>query len=122
MSNLQAAIAEYLSVYAEAMAALGTDEPELDPRIDQALRDKIVRQRAKVNATLSGVAPEVHVAHVEALTSGLRVVLRRLAPAKPKTPAPPMPVWDDRAKAWRVPDPGQVDTPTGPDDRIDDLF
>jgi hypothetical protein len=101
--TLPAVIAECLSVHAEAMAKLGTDRPELDERVDSGIRDKIVRQRAKVSASLEG-DPEQHQAHVEALTKGLRIVLLRLVPAKPKLPTPPLPVWDDETKAWRIPE------------------
>jgi hypothetical protein len=114
------AIAECLSLHAEAMAKLGTHQPELDDRVDPALRDKIVRQRAKVSASVEG-DPEQHRLHVEALIKGLRIVLRRLMPAEQEPPAPPLPVWDAAAKAWRIPDPGQVDTgdPSRPfDDRV----
>jgi len=103
MTDLPATIAECLSVHAEAMDRLGTDRPELDDRVDPGLREKIVRQRAKVSASLEG-DPEQHRAHVESLTKGLKIVLRRLVPAKPKLPAPPLPVWDDETKAWRIPE------------------
>jgi hypothetical protein len=103
MPDLRAVIAENLSVHAEAMAKLGTDRPELDHRVPVELREKIIRQRAKVSASLEG-DPEHHQAHVESLTRGLRLVLRRLVPAKPKPEAPPMPVWDDATKAWRIPE------------------
>jgi hypothetical protein len=125
MSALQAAIAECLSLHAQAVEKLGTDQPEMLPKVPPAIRAKIATQRERVNATLSGVAPEVHVAHVESLNAGLRLILKKLAPEPPKQPPPPLPVWDDQAKAWRVPDPGQIDTgdPGRPfDDRIDDLF
>jgi hypothetical protein len=103
MPDLAATIAECLSVHAEAMAKLGTDRPELNERIAPELREKIARQRAKVSASLEG-DPDQHQAHVEALTKGLRIILRRLVPAPPKLPAPPLPVWDDEAKAWRIPE------------------
>jgi hypothetical protein len=103
MTDLPATIAECLSVHAEAMDRLGTNRPELDDRVDPGLREKIVRQRAKVSASLEG-DPEQHRAHVESLTKGLKIVLRRLVPAKPKLPAPPLPVWDDETKAWRIPE------------------
>jgi hypothetical protein len=95
-------IAECLSLYAEALDKLGTDRPELDPRGDPNLRDKIIRQRAKVSSSPEG-DPDQHRLHVESLNKGLRLILRRLAPPKPKPPAPPLPVWDDSAKTWRVP-------------------
>jgi hypothetical protein len=101
--DLATVIAECLSVHAEAMDRLGTDRPELDARIPDELRAKLIRQRANVSATLEG-DPEVHRQHVEALTLGLRVVLRRLAPTKPKPPAPPMPTWDATGKRWVVPE------------------
>jgi hypothetical protein len=103
MPDLPATIAECLSVHAEAMAKLGTDRPELDPRVSTELRDKIIRQRAKVSASLEG-DPTHHEAHVESLTKGLRLILRRLVPAKPKPPAPPMPVWNEETKAWQIPE------------------
>jgi hypothetical protein len=118
------AIAEYLALHTEAMN-LGTDRPELDTQIDPGLREKILRQRDRVNATLTGVAPEVHVAHLKSLNEGLRIALRRLALVPAKPIPPPMPVWDDSAKAWRIPDSGQVNVgnPSRPfDDRVDDLF
>jgi hypothetical protein len=102
VADLATTIAECLSVHAEAMGRLGTDRPELDGRIPAELRDKLVRQRANVSATMEG-DPEVHRQHVEALILGLRVVLRRLAPTKPKPPSPPMPVWDATAKKWKMP-------------------
>jgi hypothetical protein len=107
MSNLTAAIVECLSLHAQAVDKLGTDRPELDYRIDHRLRDKIVRQRAKMSASFEG-NPEQHRAHVESLNKGLRIVLRRLLPPKPKLPAPPLPVWDNAAKEWRIP---QTDDP-----------
>jgi hypothetical protein len=119
-----AVIAECLSLHAQAVAKLGTDRPELDPRVDPEFRARIIRQRANVSASLEG-DPELHQRHVESLNRGLRILLRRLAPEPPKPPPPPLPVWDDQAKAWRMPDPGQIDTgsPNRPfDDRIDDLF
>jgi hypothetical protein len=87
---LQAAIAECLSLHAQAMDRLGTDRPELDPRIDPDLRDKLIRQRANVIGSLDDQA-EAHLRQVESLNKGLKVILRRLVPppaAKP--PAPPL--------------------------------
>jgi hypothetical protein len=107
MNGLSQVIAECLSLHAQAVDKLGTDRPELDERIDPELRNKIVRQRTKVSASLE-VDPEQHRAHVESLNKGLRIVLRRLVPPKPKPPAPPLPVWDDAAKKWRIP---QTDDP-----------
>jgi hypothetical protein len=80
MSGLSQAIAECLSAHAEALDKHGTDQPELLDAIPVELREKIQRQRAKVSATLEGVDPVVHAAHVEALTKGLRFVLKRLSP------------------------------------------
>jgi hypothetical protein len=102
-SSLPAVVAECLSIHAEAMAKLATDRPELDPRVPTEIREKIIRQRAKVATSLEG-DPLHHQAHVESLTKGLRLILRRLVPDKPKPPTPPMPVWDDEAKAWRIPE------------------
>jgi hypothetical protein len=102
VSDLAAAIAECLALHAKAMDKLGTDHPELDPRVAPDFRDKIIRQWAKVSASLEG-DPEVHRLHVEALNKGVRILLRRLAPSPAKSPSPPLPVWDDTAKAWRVP-------------------
>ena len=60
--------------------------------------------RANVNVTLEGSDPAQHVLHLQALCRGLRIVLRRLTPpSAPKPPAPPLPVWDDTVKRWRVP-------------------
>jgi hypothetical protein len=107
MPDLPAVIAECLGLHAESMHRLGTEQPELNPRVDPGLRDKIVRQRAKVSASFESTA-EDHARHVESLNKGLRIVLRRLAPPRPKPAAPPMPVWDDVAKAWRIPVSGQL--------------
>ena len=100
--TLATVIAECLALHAQAIDRLGTDYPESDPRIDPGLRDKIVRQRAKVSASLSG-DPALHQLHVEALNRGLRIVLRRLIPPAPEPGQPPMPVWDDAAKRWQIP-------------------
>ena len=97
MSELQVAIAECLSLHAQAMDKLRTDRPELDPRIEPDLRDKLVRQRGKVIASLDD-AEDLHRCHLESLNKGLKIILRRLMPplaAKP--PAPPLPVWDDES-------------------------
>jgi hypothetical protein len=104
IGELQTAIAECLSLHAQAMDKLGTDRPELDPRIDETLREKLIRQRANVVSSLDDQA-DLHLRQVESLNKGLRIILRRLAPSKPKPPAPPMPTWDDEAKAWRIPVP-----------------
>ena len=101
--DLASAIAECLALHAEAVAKLGTDAPEDLPKVPPSVRGKIIRQRERVNATLSGVAPEVHTAHIESLNAGLRLILRQLAPAKPKPPKPPLPVWDKLNKRWRIP-------------------
>jgi hypothetical protein len=122
--SLAAAIAECLSLHAQALDRLGTDRPELDDRVDPEFRVKVVRQRSNVSASLEG-DPELHRRHVEALNKGLSILLRRLAPQPPKPPRPSLPLWDDIAKAWRVPGPRQVDTgnPDRPfNDHIDDLF
>jgi hypothetical protein len=100
-SEMPAAIAECLSLHAQAMADLGTDRPELDGRVPVDLREKIIRQRAKVSASEGD--PDQHRQQVEALNKGLRIVLRRLVPPKPKPPAPPLPVWDDTGKRWVIP-------------------
>jgi hypothetical protein len=105
--SLEAAIAECLALHAEAMDKLGTEYPERLPRVPDALRAKMTRQRDKVSATLESVDPAVHVAQVESLNKGLRLILRKLAPVKSKPPVPPLPVWDAAAKAWRIP---QTDT------------
>ena len=102
-ADLAAAIAECLALHAEALAKLGTDMPEQLPDIPEVLRTKMCQARANVNATLEGSNPEQHVLHVKALNKGLRIILRRLAPSPPEPPPPPLPVWDDIAKAWRVP-------------------
>ena len=65
-------------MHAEALEKFGTDRPEQSDSIPSELRDKMTRQRAKVDATLQGEDVPAHVAHVEALTKGLRVVMRRL--------------------------------------------
>jgi hypothetical protein len=122
--SLAAAIAECLSLHAQALDRLGTDRPELDDRVDPEFRVKVVRQRSNVSASLEG-DPELHRRHVEALNKGLSILLRRLAPQPPKPPRPSLPLWDDIAKAWRVPGPRQVDTgnPDRPfNDHIDDIF
>ena len=99
--DLVAAIVECLSLHAQAMARLGTERPERDGRISSELRAKIERQRANVSASFD-CDPETHRQHIESLNKGLRLVLRRLVSAEPKAP-PPLPVWDDKGKAWRVP-------------------
>jgi hypothetical protein len=76
----RAAIAECLTVHAEAIERFGTDHPELHPTVPVELRDKVQRQRVKVSVTLEGVDPISHAAHVAALTKGLRLVIRKLAP------------------------------------------
>jgi hypothetical protein len=79
-TNLQTAIAECLAVHAEAVEKHGTDQPELLDAIPIELREKMQRQRQKVSATLEGVDPAVHAAHVEALTKGIRMIMKRLSP------------------------------------------
>jgi len=105
MIDLQAAIAECLALHAEAVDQLGTEFPEQLEDIPEELRQKMRQARVNVNATLEGSDPIQHVRHLQALNKGLRIVLRRLVPpAAPEPPAPPLPVWDDSAKAWRVPE------------------
>jgi hypothetical protein len=78
-TDLAAAIASCLAAHAEAVDRFGTDQPELLDVIPTELRDKIQRQRAKVMASLMAGDPAVHAAHVEALTKGLRLIMRRLS-------------------------------------------
>jgi hypothetical protein len=94
MPDLLDAIAECLSLHAQAINRLGTDQPELDPRVEPDFRDRLIRQRANVSMSLKGSDPEQHRRHVESLNSGLRILLRRLAPPPPKPAPPPMPTWD----------------------------
>jgi hypothetical protein len=101
-SALTEAIAECLSLHAECQAKLGTDLPEELPQIAPAFRDKIIRQRERVNATLTGVSPEVHVQQIQSLNKGLRLILAKLAPRPVEPPPPPQPVWDDQSKVWKV--------------------
>jgi hypothetical protein len=86
---LPAAIAACLSVHAECVEKLGTEFPEQLPSVSPTLRDKITRQRERVTLSLSGVDPSVHVAHLESLTTGLRLILNRLAPPPPVPAKPP---------------------------------
>ena len=88
---LAEAITESLSLHAECLDRLGTDLPETLPQIVPALRDKIIRQRKRVNATLTGVDPSVHIKHIESLNAGLKLILNKLAPRPPEPPKPPMP-------------------------------
>ena len=78
MSDLSQAIAACLQAHAEAVDRFGTDQPELLDAIPPELREKMTRQRAKIDATLQGVDPSVHAAHLVALTKGLRIVMKRL--------------------------------------------
>jgi hypothetical protein len=78
MTDLSQTIAECLAAHAEAVDRFGTDRPELADAIPPELRSKMQRQRAKVDATLQGDNVPAHVAHLEALTKGLRLVMRRL--------------------------------------------
>jgi hypothetical protein len=94
---LLSAIAACLAAHAKSVEATGSDRPELDWRIDPTLREKIDRQRHKVEASLDG-DPDTHRQHVEALTKGMRIVLRKLGEAKPAKPPPP--VWDAAARRW----------------------
>ena len=64
--------------------------------------DKIIRQRERVNGTLTGVDPAVHIAQIQCLNAGLRLILKKLAPRPPEPPKPPHPTWDDEAKTWVV--------------------
>jgi hypothetical protein len=77
--RLQGVIAECLAAHAEAVERLGTDQPELIDGVSSDLRDKMLRQRQKVSASLEGVDPAVHVQHVAALTKGVRLVIKRLS-------------------------------------------
>jgi hypothetical protein len=95
-------IAECLSLHAECRDKLGTDLPEQLSKVPASVKDKIVRQRERVNATLTGVDPSVHVAHIQSLNAGLKLILKKLAPRPPEPPKPPLPVWDDAAKRWAV--------------------
>jgi hypothetical protein len=101
MTDLLNAIAECLSLHARSMDRLGTDLPELDARIDEAFRARVIRQRSNVSASLEG-DPEQHRRHVESLNSALRIMLRRLAPEPASPPPPPLPTWDDKKKRWIV--------------------
>jgi hypothetical protein len=78
MLDLSQTIARCLQAHAEALERCGTDRPEEASSIPPDLRSKVQRQRAKVDATLQGVNPSVHIAHLEALIKGLRLVMRRL--------------------------------------------
>jgi hypothetical protein len=100
-ADLAAAIVECLSLHAQAMAKFGTERPEQDGRISSELRAKIEWQRAKVSTSFD-YDPETHRRHIESLNKGLRLILRQLGSAESKAP-PPLPIWDDQVKAWRVP-------------------
>ena len=76
--DLSQAIADCLAAHAEAVDRFGTDRPELSDTIPPALREKMTRQRQKVDATLQGDDVPAHVAHLVALTKGLRLVIHRL--------------------------------------------
>jgi hypothetical protein len=80
MTDLATTIAECLAAHAEALDTFGTDRPELSKPCQLRLRDKMIRQRQKVDVSLSGADPEVHAAHIAALTKGLRLVMRKLSP------------------------------------------
>ena len=101
--NLASAIAECLHLHAQAKDRLDTEYPERLPRVPEAVRAKVIRQRERVSNTLSGVTPEQHVAEIESLNAGLRLILKKLAPVEPEPARPPMPVWDNTAKRWCVP-------------------
>jgi hypothetical protein len=103
MEGLATAIAACLSVHAECVEKLGTEFPEQLPAVSSGLRDKIVRQRERVTLSLSGVDPSVHVAHLESLTTGLRLILNRLAPPSPVPAKLPRPVWNNVLKKWEQP-------------------
>jgi hypothetical protein len=75
--GLALAIAELLAAHAECLARFGTDKPEGNALLGGELILKMQRQRAKVEASLDGPA-EAHIAHVRALTKGMRVCMRRL--------------------------------------------
>jgi hypothetical protein len=103
MTDLSVALAECLSLHAEAKAKLGTEYPERLPQVPEGIRAKMARQRDKVSASLSGTRPEDHVAHVESLNAGLRLLLRRLSPRLQEPSKPPMPVWDAATTSWEQP-------------------
>ena len=76
--NLASAIAECLHLHAQAKDRLDTEYPERLPRVPEAVRAKVIRQRERVSNTLSGVTPEQHVAEIESLNAGLRLILKKL--------------------------------------------
>jgi hypothetical protein len=96
---INAAIAACLAVHAEAIEVAGSAYPERDPRIPAELRAKVERQRRRVEQTLEHAA---HPRHVESLTQGVRICLRRLAPSRPRAAKPPAPTWDEATKRWIV--------------------
>jgi hypothetical protein len=78
--TLATAIASCLAAHAEAVERFGTATPELAVTVPIELRNKMQRQRQKVATSLEGNDPGAHAQHVEALTKGLRIVMRRLDP------------------------------------------
>ena len=79
MSDLATAIAECLSAHAEAVEKFGTETPEQHENTPAGLRAKMQQARANVSATLEGSTPEQHALHIQALTRGLRLVMKRLS-------------------------------------------
>jgi hypothetical protein len=77
-ADLATAIAEYLSLHAEAVERSGLEAPELHSSIPEGLRAKVLQAHANVNATLTGCSVEQHVLHISAACRGLRLLLKRL--------------------------------------------
>jgi hypothetical protein len=74
---LRSAIAELLHVHAECLDRFGTDRPESNAMLGTDLIERMRRQRTKVDQSLDGPI-EGHIAHVQALTAGMRVCMRKL--------------------------------------------
>ena len=104
LPDLQAAIAECLSLHAQAVAKLDTEYPERLP----GYRRRYAR-RSPGNVTGSATPyrvslPKSTSPRSRVLNAGLRLILKKLCPVEPELPAPPpLPVWDDSTKTWRVP-------------------
>jgi hypothetical protein len=84
--TLQAAIADYLDVMAEATLRVGEDVcPEDHPVIHPELRARVKRAQAKVLGSFDAT-PEMHAAHLRSFTKGMRIVLSRLPNADYRPP------------------------------------
>jgi hypothetical protein len=77
-ADLAEAIVACLATHAECRARFGTEKPEGHAMLGSELIARMRRQRAKVDESLEG-SPEVHLAHVRALTKGMQVCIAKLA-------------------------------------------